>query len=708
MTEKKAAMRRLFPECGRSLMPLLALLIIVLTAYPVIAGAESSTNSSALVVGIRHDDHPLQSMDDGWPSGFDVELVRLLAEKTGLNTVFRVDTRTRLWQELRNGNIDIIADMLAIDSDDSVIPLEPVCRLAYFLYVPESSTITGIGDLAGRDLIVVDSFPLRVLEKKMITPASVISVAHVNDALKFLIRSHYDAALLSLSAAESALLDMNIEGVRRLEGAVWEEDYGYLLSPKSKALAAPLSEALAEMRAQGRIDKLSERWLMGYQKQAIWRTAKYLLFGIVLLAILLLVSLMLSAGLRRQVQERTRELEAKLTELRQREQENQELLSQMQHTQKLEGMGVLAGGIAHDFNNLLMGMLGNADLALDQLQTGSPARKELNEIQTGIRRAADLCRQMLAYSGKGSFIIEPVDLNQLVEEMASLLSVSVSKRAELRYSFAEKLPLINADSTQLRQVVMNLITNASDAMVGQDGVISISTGIKECDTAFLKSSYVDDNLPAGNYVYVEVADNGCGMSKSTLDKLFDPFFTTKTTGRGLGLAAVLGIIRSHSGAVMVSSTEGVGTTFAIYFPVAEEQTAMQKKHGFDWKKWRGEGTVLLVDDEQTVRNVGQRMLERVGFSVVTAEDGVQAMQYFKKEHNNLRCVILDMSMPHMDGEETFAAIRKTAPDMPVILSSGYNRQSVVSRFTCSSPVGFLQKPYQLERMVHELQQLLSL
>ena len=811
---------------------IIGLLLFCMLCVPFAQSDETEEGGRrTLVFGVRHDDLPLQGVQNGWPSGFDVELGRLLAEKVGMHIVFRVDTRPRLWQDLRSGGVDIIADVLSsVGAGDEFITLGTVCRLGYALYVPADSTISGLGDIAGCELIVVDPYPLKVLEKRMISPGRVISVTDVNDALKLLVRSRYDAALLSRATAESAMLDMNIEGVRRLGEIIWEEDYGYLLSPLRGDIAGQLTEALEDLRRHGRLDKLAERWLLGAQRQAFWRTIKWLLAGIGVLAALLLLSLFWSGILRGQVLERSRALKAQLRERKavenalrdsqrrlttlfdgiddgllvhdvdgnildcndvlcrrlgysreellrmkttdidaadfaggfknrlelqfkqhryrcegahrtsdgrvipvdimtslieyngrpavlaavrdisekvQRENEHQNLLNQMQHTQKLESMGVLAGGIAHDFNNLLMGMLGNADLALDQLPSASPAIKELKEIQVGIRRAADLCRQMLAYSGKGRFVIEAVDLNRMVEEMANLLVVSVSKRAELRYNFSAQMPPIEADSTQLRQVIMNLITNASDAMDGHDGIITITTGTRDCSRTFLKNTYVDDHLPEGKYAFVQVVDNGYGMSKETLEKLFDPFYTTKATGRGLGLAAVLGIIRGHKGAVKVQSEEGRGTTFSIFFPVAENAVLPEQEDHFDWKSWRGSGCVLLVDDEETVRNVGRRMLERVGFKVLLAADGLEAMEIFKKRKRNLACVILDMSMPHMDGEEAFLAIRQIVADMPVILSSGYNRQSVVSDFTDSGPTGFLQKPYQVEQMVRELRLLLS-
>ena len=239
------------------------------------------------------------------------------------------------------------------------------------------------------------------------------------------------------------------------------------------------------------------------------------------------------------------------------------------------GLGVLAGGIAHDFNNLLMAILGNAGLALEELSSLSPARGSIEEIEKAATRAAELAKQMLAYSGKGRFVVEPIDVCRLVEEMAHLLEVSISKKVVLKYDFADDLPTIDGDVTQIRQVVMNLITNASEAIGGKTGVIALSTGTMYCDRACLDEindtvrAGLDRPLPEGAYVYFEVADTGCGMDAKTIEKIFDPFFTTKFTGRGLGMSAVLGIVRGHKGALMISSEVGRGTTFRVLFPVTE-------------------------------------------------------------------------------------------------------------------------------------------
>jgi two-component system cell cycle sensor histidine kinase/response regulator CckA len=393
-----------------------------------------------------------------------------------------------------------------------------------------------------------------------------------------------------------------------------------------------------------------------------------------------------------------------ITDQKRAEEERRKLEAQMQHTQKLESLGVLAGGIAHDFNNLLMAILGNADLALSRLPADSPARENLADIERASRRASELCRQMLAYSGRGRFVVEPLSLSATVREMVQMLEVSISKKAALRYHLAEDLPAVDADATQVRQVVMNLITNASDAIGDGNGVISISTGTRYCDRSVLSESYLDDRLAEGRYAYLEVADNGCGMDRNTLARIFDPFFTTKFTGRGLGLAAVLGIVRGHRGAIKVESEPGRGTTFTVLFPVSARRVRAVSRPGTASRAWRGTGTVLLVDDDDSVLSVGRQMIQRSGFRVLTAPNGREALEVFQNHADEVVCVVLDLTMPVMGGEETFRELRRLRPQVPVIMSSGFDELEVRDRLSGAGLTGFIQKPYDSTELRARLQE----
>jgi PAS domain S-box-containing protein len=393
-----------------------------------------------------------------------------------------------------------------------------------------------------------------------------------------------------------------------------------------------------------------------------------------------------------------RGIDRNISERKRAEEERLKLEAQMREVQKLESLGVLAGGIAHDFNNLLMAILGNADLALLSLSSVSPARHNIDAIVKTSQRAADLCHQMLAYSGKGRFVLGRYDLSEIVQEMSHMLQVSVSKKATLRYRFAKGLPAVEADATQLRQVVMNLITNASDAIGDASGVIEVTSGVMDCDRAYLSESYLDDNLPEGRYVYLEVSDTGCGMGAETRSRIFEPFFTTKFMGRGLGLAAVLGIVRGHKGTIKVYSEPGKGTTIKILLPAVEWTPADRTQIAEQSTLPPSGGTVLLVDDDQSVLDVASSMLEHLGFTVITASNGQEGLEVFRARAAEIDCVLLDLTMPRLSGEEVFREMRRVRSDMRVILSSGYNEQDATQRFVGKGLAGFIQKPYTLAKL----------
>ncbi|MCM0082572.1 PAS domain S-box protein [Geomonas sp. Red32] len=378
-----------------------------------------------------------------------------------------------------------------------------------------------------------------------------------------------------------------------------------------------------------------------------------------------------------------------------------ELEQQLLHAQKLESLGVLAGGIAHDFNNILMAIIGNADLASMQLSAQSPVLENLHRIQEASKRAADLTKQMLAYSGKGRFMVEIVDLNLLLDNMLHLLQASVSKKAQLVLELEKPLPPLEADAAQLRQIVMNLVLNASEALGDESGIIAISTRVADCDREALRRDWHDEKLAEGRYVVLEVRDTGCGMEKETLERLFDPFFTTKFTGRGLGMAAVLGIVKGHKGSVRVTSEPSRGATVSILLPasrrVAELLDAYRETHDQTEQPAAREsllprgGKVLLVDDEEAVRRVGVEMLGQLGYSAIEAVDGEHAVEIFKA--NPVELVILDLTMPRMDGEQCLKELQRLKPGVRVIMSSGYSEQEIAPRLSGKGVAGFIQKPY---------------
>ena len=389
------------------------------------------------------------------------------------------------------------------------------------------------------------------------------------------------------------------------------------------------------------------------------------------------------------------------------EEERRKLEAQIQHAQKLESLGILAGGIAHDFNNLLVGILGNADLALLERAQDISGRESIEAIVTSAQRAADLCRQMLAYSGKGRFDVRPIDLTEVIREMAQLLTVSVSKRVAFHYDFSSELPAVEADVTQMRQVIMNLITNASEAIGDEDGVIAVRTAARYCDEETLSENYLGDELPAGTYVVLEITDTGCGMDDETQARIFDPFFTTKFTGRGLGMAAALGIIRGHGGAVKVQSQVGAGTTFTVYLPASQLEAGTPVVTPESEEAWHGSGTVLVVDDEPQVLDLVCKLLVRAGLSPVLARDGREAIEIFEQQAEHINLVLLDVTMPRLSGAETFRAMQRIRSDVPVVLTSGHSEQDAVEQFSEEGLAGFLQKPYRAHTLYGLLRRILA-
>ncbi len=388
-----------------------------------------------------------------------------------------------------------------------------------------------------------------------------------------------------------------------------------------------------------------------------------------------------------------------ITEQKEAETRRLALEYQMLQAQKLESLGLLAGGIAHDFNNLLTAILGNADMLLYELPDHLPVQQKLIDIRKAARRASELTRQMLAYSGKSTFTTEVIDLNSLIDELSSLFDISISKKVKISYELDEKIPCITGDPAQISQILMNLVLNASEA-IENNGEVRISTSLKECSTAEINSLTLSSNMLPGTYLILEVSDNGSGIPQDKIKQIFDPFYTTKFTGRGLGLAAVSGIIRSHNAGLLAQSTIDEGTTFRIYFQPTQDQPSVQcveEKKPVDRQKKHV--TVLVADDESYIRSLTSRMLKTAGFDVLLAENGIDAIRTFRENIDTVRCIILDLTMPEMDGHEALIELRKINNKLPIIISSGYSEVDITSQFEGENISGFLQKPYQFDELL---------
>ncbi|TPV95365.1 MAG: response regulator [Myxococcales bacterium FL481] len=387
------------------------------------------------------------------------------------------------------------------------------------------------------------------------------------------------------------------------------------------------------------------------------------------------------------------------------------LEARMRKAQKMESLGLLAGGIAHDFNNLLTAILGNTDLARAHLTEDSPAQGSLERVDAAARRAAALCREMLAFAGRGRIDLCNVDLNEVVNDLRRILDASLPKKAELVLDLDTGCSLLRADASQMGQVVMNLLLNAAEALEDAPGRITVRTRDRVCTAEELAASYLGDELPAGRYVELAVTDTGCGMTEDTLERLFDPFFSTKFAGRGLGLAAVLGVVRRHKGAISVRSESGRGTEFRVLYPAIERARRPRTE-----PKRASEAApscpvrsklVLLVDDEEIVRDVGTQMLERAGVAVVTAADGIEAIERLREFGDEVACVLLDLTMPRMDGVEAFHELRALRPDLPIVLSTGHAEEQLMAKLQDASVDGFIGKPYVYSDLMQRISHVLG-
>ena len=371
--------------------------------------------------------------------------------------------------------------------------------------------------------------------------------------------------------------------------------------------------------------------------------------------------------------------------------EQKEMEQQFRQTQKLESLGVLAGGLAHDFNNLLTGIMGNASLALIDPSNTEEVRDRIAEVLAASERAALLVRQMLAYAGKGQVMMEQLDLSEQIHEIVTLLRTSISRTVDLDLQLDPNPPRIEADRSQLQQVIMNLAINGAEAIGDRPGRLTIRTSSREVN--------------GERQVMLQVSDTGCGMDDETKSRIFDPFFTTKFTGRGLGLAAVMGIIRTHSASITVDTALGRGSSFTVIFPAAAAEPAPIGE-GEARLELRGYGNILVVDDEDLVRNMAKFTLERCGYSVELANDGKSAVDLFAARPDDFSGVLLDLTMPVMNGEEAMRRIRRLRPDVPVVLSSGFSEAEALDRFSQEGLSGFLQKPYTATTLARRIKQAL--
>lgn len=383
-----------------------------------------------------------------------------------------------------------------------------------------------------------------------------------------------------------------------------------------------------------------------------------------------------------------------LTELRRLERERRSLDARIQDSQRLESLGLMAGGVAHDFNNMLQAIIGNTDLAMMDLAGDGEARRRLRDVLKTSEQAQELCQQMLAFSGRGKFVVRDIDISETIRETTPLLQVSLKQSARLHLDLSDELPPVKADSSQIRQLIVNLVANASDALPEDGGDVRVTTYPEILSRPSLRRLDLAESLVPGLYVCFEVSDNGTGMDQLTRKQIFDPFFTTKFTGRGLGLAAALGIVRGHSGAIAVESDVGKGSRFRIWLPAsasANRAADGKPSHTVEVKTKRL--TILVADDEPAVLSSVERILRAADYRVLTATGGASALEIIRTHGQSINLAIIDLTMPTMDGIEVIKELREFDQRLPVILTSGFTEDEMTSHFTLTGPTQFIQKPF---------------
>jgi len=396
-------------------------------------------------------------------------------------------------------------------------------------------------------------------------------------------------------------------------------------------------------------------------------------------------------------------VERELEEAAERKQ-HREIEEQLRHTQRLESLGVLAGGVAHDFNNLLTGILGNVSLVMEEAPRDAHFQPMLQNAMRAAEQAANLTRQMLAYAGKGQFYLEAVNLSAVARDIRALLLASISKNVDLILDLDDRVPAVEADRGQMQQLLMNFVINGAEA-IGPEraGTVLVSTRARRLDYGELRNVFPREDLLPGDYVCLEVRDTGAGMDAETQKKIFDPFFSTKFTGRGLGLSAVMGIVRSHKGGIRVESERGKGSKFTVFLPASDRVVAGPRKNGGQ-EPHVFEGMVLVIDDEETIRLTAKAILEKYGLHVLLAETGRAGVDTFRRLGEKISLVLLDVTMPLMSGHEVLIEIRKIRQDTPVIFSSGYDEEDALQGIDQREFTGFLQKPYTASQLLRRVAQ----
>jgi len=779
-----------------------------------------------LVVGINRDYPPYEYLDaKGQPAGYDVDLLRKVAELEGLDLEFRADTWENTLGAFREGRVQLLAGLLHSKAREAFAEFSsPHLVVHYTLFVRKGDLrIHDASNLAGHRVLVERQSQMHENLRASGLEQGLILVDSEPEALRRLARGEGDAAIVP-QLQGLVLASKDHLPIQAVGGPLLTRQLCFAAAKGDIELISKLNTGLAILNQTGRYADIYGAWFGDLRSDsgAGLALARKVLVILAILGAALVLMAAWSWSLRRQVMQATLRLRRANRDIREREAyldtviehlpvavfgkdprngfaftlwnaesermfglRKEDVLSKTDydffpkdqadffrakdqdvvregrvldipeerissksmgeitlHTrklplfdeagepylllgiseniteqrameealrqgQKLESLGVLAGGIAHDFNNLLTAMLGNLSLAQLQAPPGHAILPFLHNAEATALRAADLTRQMLDYAGKGVFVVKPVDLNRAAGDMASLLKVSISKKVGLRFAFQDGLPPIQADTAQLQQVVMNLVTNASEAIGEGEGEILLTTGLMELDATQAALLHPGSPIPPGHYVTLAVKDDGAGMSAEVLSRIFDPFFTTKFSGRGLGLSAMLGILRAHRTGISIQSEPGLGTEFRLFFPPGKDAGGEVLLPQPPSPASQARGTILLVDDEPDIRHATSALLKRAGYEVLEAADGLEACVAYRRDQAHIRVVLMDQTMPRMDGRTAAREILALDPGAKIILTSGFPMGPDIRMPASGGLAAFLPKPYQREDLLAALQRVIE-
>ena len=634
---------------------------------------------------------PFQILEDGRTGGITNDYIETICGSLGIEVQYVHKSWSEALVDVQQPrHIDVLPVLTRNREREAYLGFTRVyVSFPIVIFARQGSRFIGDLDDLHDDTIAVErdySMHGRLLAK--VPDSTLLVVDRTSDALEAVVTGQADAYVGNLAVGSYIIQQQGLTSLKiAAPSSLGTHDQAMGVRQDWPILAELLDRGLEAITPEGH-RRIRQRWLAvryehGLRQADIWR---WVLIVVAAASVLLFIALAWNRRLSREIADRRRA-----------EEEREQLEVKMRHVQRLEEIGVLAGGIAHDFNNILTTIISNAQLSLESMPGGSDSSGSINEVLKASKKAAGLCQQMLAYSGKGHFSLETLDLNSLVEELAGMLSVSISKKASLEVQLDPELKAIEGDASLLSQVVMNLITNASESLGDESGSITVSTSVRECPEETFATTLGHDELAAGSYVVLEVSDSGSGMDEETVERLFDPFFTTKFAGRGLGMAAVLGIVRSHHAAIRVESQLRKGTTFTLFFKALRRPARELRRRDSSARMLsQGSGRVLVVDDEPQVLRAVQRVLTARGFDVTIARNGREAVALFTEHVDELTCVVLDLTMPVMDGQEAFEHMREIDSSVPVVMVSGYHEVELERRFgEGARPAAFVKKPFDI-------------